>query len=395
MDEREQMIMLYESGWSQTELAERFGVTWRCVHKWVKRHVEEPALGLAERSRAPRTNPQRKSQAAVDELLVLKRKYPLMGPAKLVTFLSSANRMAPCTASEILKAHDLVKVRRGHRGIVHVVRTPIVIPGPGHTMATDYKGQFRLGCGQYCFPLTMGEPVSRFVLAIDAFAKPDGRKARRSYERVFREYGVPFQIIHDAGSPFCAPAALGAISELMKWWIRLGIVPVRIAPGRPQQNGRLERMHKDLKAWTTRPPERSMTAQQKRFDEFRELFNTVRPHQSHRQRPPAQFFEHYPREFPRRLAELTYADDMIVRRIRSNGQVRWQAQLIYLSGVLAGELVGFKQASQDWWDVYFGPLLIARWDDRRKHILRVEAVGKRAPQQGEERVPRPEGEEFD
>jgi putative transposase len=154
-------------------------------------------------------------------------------------------------------------------------------------------------------------------------------------------------------------------------------------------------MHKDLKAWTTQPPERTMAEQQRRFDAFRELFNTVRPHQSHGQRPPAKFFEPYPRPYPDRLPELTYADDVIVRRVRTNGEVRWQGMLVYLSGVLAGEPVGFKQVADDWWDVSFGPLLIARWDDRRKYMLRVEAVGKRAPQQGEERVPRPEDVESD
>ena len=381
MDEREQMIRLYEAGWSQMELASEFRVSWRCVHKWVGRHKEDPAAGMVERSRAPLTSPQKKSQAAVDELIALKGKYPLFGPAKLVEFLSASNRMAPCTAAEILKANGLVKARRSRPGTILIRRTPIFIPGPGHTMATDYKGQFRLGSHRYCFPLKMGEPVSRCVLCIEALSNNDGQQARRIFERVFREYGVPFQIIHDGGSPFCAAAALAGISELVKWWVHLGILPVRIDPGRPQQNGRLERMHKDLKAWTTRPPERTLAAQQRRFDEFRELFNFVRPHQSHQQVPPAMFFEGYPRSFPNRLPQLTYADDMVVRRVRNNGEVRWQGRLTYLSGVLAGEPVGFRQAEDDWWDVYFGPLLIARWDDRRKRFLRVQTIGKRPLQE--------------
>ena len=391
MDERRRMIELYESGWTQSELADEFGLTWRCVHKWIKRHREEPELGLYERSRAPRSSPYRKTEMAIDELVALKHRFPLFGPAKLVTFLSAEHRMAPCTASEILKARGMVRSRRPRRGAVLVNRSPIVIPGPGHTMTTDYKGHFRLGSRRYCYPLTMAEPVSRFVLAIDAFLSSNGTQAKRSYERVFREYGVPWQIVHDGGSPFCAPAALGAISELTKWWVHHGILPVRIEPGRPQQNGRLERMHLDLKEWTTQPPERTLAAQQRRFDEFRELFNTVRPHQAHGQHPPKQFFEPYPRQYPTRLPELNYDDTMMVRRVRHNGQVRWQAKLIYLSGVLAGEIVGFKQIADEWWDIYFGPLWIARWDDRKKHVLHVEAVGKRAPQHSEERVPQPEG----
>ncbi len=395
MDERERMIDLHKDGWTQSDLAEEFGVTWRCVHKWVKRYLDEPELGMTERSRAPRSSPQRKTVEAVLELIELKRRFPRFGPAKLVTFLSPEHRMAPCTASEILKAEGMVRSRRPRRGAVMVDVSPIVIPGPGHTMTTDYKGQFRLGSRRYCYPLTMAEPVSRYVLAIKGFLHIDGAEAKKSYERTFRRYGVPFQIVHDGGSPFCAPAALGAISELTKWWVHLGIHPVRIQPGRPQQNGRLERMHRDLKDWTTNPPARTLSGQQRLFDEFRELFNTVRPHQAHGQRPPSAYFQHYPREFPSRLPELTYPDDMIVRRVRHNGQIRWQAGLVYLSGALSGEIVGLRQVNDDWWDVFFGPLRIARWDDRKKRFLRIEAVGKRTPQQGEERVPRPEGDDTE
>ena len=389
MDERQEMIVDYEAGWTKADLAREYGVSWQCVHKWIERYRND--LGLEERSRAPHTSPQRKGAEAVEELLALKRRYPRFGPAKLVTFLSPEHRMAACTGSEILKAHGMVRVRRPRPGTTLIERVPILVPGPRHTMTTDYKGEFRLGSRRYCYPLTMAEPVSRYVLAIDAFMSNDGASAKRSYERVFREWGVPLQIVHDGGSPFCAAAALGGISELTKWWVHLGIHPVRIAPGRPQQNGRLERMHLDLKEWTTQPPERTLAAQQRRFDAFREMFNNVRPHQAHRQQPPARFFQGYPRAYPARLPELTYPDDMIVRRVRHNGEIRWQGQLVYLSGVLAGEIVGLRGMTDDWWDLYFGPLHIARWDDRKKRLLRVNAVGKRAPQQGEERVPRPEG----
>lgn len=395
MDERQRMIELYESGWAQSDLAEEFGLSWRCVHKWVKRYLEEPEQGLEERSRAPKTSPQRKTARAIAELVGLKRRFPRFGPAKLITFLSPESQMAACTASEILKGYGMVRSRRPRRGTVLVDRSPIVIPGPGHTMTTDYKGQFRLGSGRYCFPLTMAEPVSRYVLAIDAFMSIDGADAKRSFERVFREHGVPWQIVHDGGSPFCAAAALGGISELIKWWVHVGILPVRIEPGRPQQNGRLERMHRDLKEWTTQPAERTLGGQQQRFDTFRELFNTVRPHQAHGQRPPATFFEPYQRQYPSRLPELTYDDLMVVRRVRSNGEIRWHGELLYLSGVLAGEIVGLKQADDDWWDIYFGPLRIARWDARKKHVLRVQAVGKRSSQQGEKSVPRPESGESE
>lgn len=377
VDERTTMVGLHLSGWTKADLAEEFGVSWRCVHKWVERFRVEGEDGLDERSRAPKSSPQRKGHEAVEELLALKRRFPRFGPAKLITFLVPEHRMAACTASEILDAHGLVRKRRPRQRRVLVARSPIVVPGPGHTLATDYKGHFRVGSGEYCYPLTMADPASRFVLAIDAFRAIDGAEAKRSYERVFRANGVPSQIIHDGGSPFCAPASIGAISELTKWWVHLGIHPIRIEPGRPQQNGRLERMHRDLKEWTAQPPAPTLARQQKRFDEFRELFNHIRPHESHGQKPPSSFFKPYGRPYPRRLPQIEYADHMVVRRVRHNGEIRWKGQLVYVGGVLAGEHVALRKAEDDWQDMYFGPLLIARWDERKKRLIKVEQVGRR------------------
>jgi putative transposase len=197
-----------------------------------------------------------------------------------VTFLSSEHRMAASTAGEILKRHGLVRPRRRRRGVVRVERSPIIVPASGHTMTADYKGHFRLGNRHYCYPLTIADPASRYIFAIEALASTNGNRARPVFERVFREYGLPEQIVTDNGSPFCAPASLGAISELSKWWIRLGIRPVRIDRGKPQQNAIHERMHRTLKEWTTCPAQRTMPSQQCSFDEFRLEYNTVRPHQS-------------------------------------------------------------------------------------------------------------------
>lgn len=378
VDERTTMVELYLDGWTKADLAAEFGVSWRCVHKWVERFSCEGEKGLKERSRAPHRSPQRKSSEAISELLALKKRLPRLGPAKLVTFLAPEHRMAVCTASEILDTHGLVRKRRPRQRRVLVDRVPIVVPGPGHTLATDYKGHFRMGNGQYCYALTMADPATRYVLAIDGFGSIDGADAQRSYERVFRACGVPEQIIHDGGSPFCAPAAIGAISELTKWWVHLGIHPIRIEPGRPQQNGRLERMHKDLKEWTTEPPARTLTGQQKRFDEFRDVFNNIRPHEAHGQKPPASFFKPYGRPYPRRLPPIEYGEDMRIRRVRHNGEIRWAGHLVYVGGVLAGEYVAMRKAADDWQDLYFGPLLIARWDERKKRLIRVEQTSRRS-----------------
>jgi putative transposase len=391
MNDRELMIRLYNDGWTQAELAERFGVSWRCVHKWIARWRTDPVFGLCERSRGPLGRPRTTPLQYVDELLALKQQHPRYGPAKLVTFLSSEHRMAASTAGEILKRHGLVRARRRRRGVVRVERSPIIVPASGHTMTADYKGHFRLGNRHYCYPLTIADPASRYIFAIEALASTNGNRARPVFERVFREFGLPEQIVTDNGSPFCAPASLGAISELSKWWIRLGIRPVRIDRGKPQQNAIHERMHRTLKEWTTCPAQRTMPSQQCSFDEFRLEHNTVRPHQSLGQGRPIDSLQHYRRPYPNRLPELEYPADMVVRRVRSNGEIRWCGGFIYLSGVLAGETIGLRLFSDDTYDVYFGAVFIGRLDERRKSVLRIEAVPGRAPQMGEERAQRPEG----
>jgi len=246
-------------------------------------------------------------------------------------------------------------------------------------MSADYKGHFRLGNRRYCYPLTIADPASRYIFAVEALVSTNGDRARPVFERIFREYGLPEQILTDNGSPFCAPASLGAISELSKWWIRLGIRPVRIERGKPQQNGVHERMHRTLKEWTACPARRTMAAQQRSFEEFRIEYNTVRPHQSLGQRRPMDSVRDYRRQYPNRLPELEYAADMVVRRVRSNGEIRWHGGLLYLSGVLAGERVGLRAVGDGWFDVYFGSVLIGRLDQRRNTVLGIEAVAGRAP----------------
>ena len=230
-------------------------------------------------------------------------------------------------------------------------------------MTVDYKGHFFLGNHVYCYPLTVVDHVSRYLLACDAYPSNEGPHTRRAFERIFREYGLPRAILSDNGSPFGSPG-LARLSRLSLWWIRLGIRIERIVPGHPEQNGAHERMHRTLKAETTRPPEQTMDRQQKRFDEFRNMFNNERPHQTLGQKRPATIYRPSPRPYPESLPPIEYAGHLEMRKISHNGMMRWKHERIFTSKTLTGEWVGLEEIDDGIWSLYYGPVLLARFDER-------------------------------
>lgn len=367
VDERRRMIALWESGRTPTELSRQFGVSRQTIYTFIWRWREEGEAGLEDRSRRPHSSP-RKTQPSIEQALVrLKDQHPDYGPDKLVTLLADEDiRLAAPTARDILRRHGRVEARRGRTPRWSPRGEPIVaVPGPGHTMTTDYKGQFRLGNRKYCYPLTIADPASRFVFAVEAMTINSGTLAKAVFERVFREWGLPDQIVSDNGAPFCVSQSIGGISELGRWWMRLGIQHVRTQPGRPQQNGIHERMHRTLKHAATRPVEQTMEAQQKRFDTFLAEFNHVRPHQSLGQKRPASVVQRYRREFPECLPKIEYPASFTVRRVRSNGYIKWRSEQVFVGEVLSGEPVGLVQLDDETWQLYFGNRHLANWSDRK------------------------------
>lgn len=238
--ERRRMVQLWESGWTPTELARRFGVSRPTVYQVIERWVEEGWAGLEDRSRRPHSSPGQTSPLMTSALLNAKDCHPDYGPDKLVSVLRKEEgiNLSASTARDILRRNGRVEARRARPGRWSPSVTPkIHVPGPGHTMSADHKGQFRTGDGRYCFPLTIADPASRHVFAVEALRSTGVQPAIKVFERVFREWGLPEQIITDNGVPFCTARALGGLTELSKMWIKLGIQHVRIEPGKPQQNG--------------------------------------------------------------------------------------------------------------------------------------------------------------
>jgi transposase InsO family protein len=379
VDERLRLMRMWESGsYSVTELAARSGITRQCLHKWVKRWKAEGEAGLVELPRTP-LNPRRTPTRLIEQLLELKNENPEAGPEKLVAMMSDREGkgpMAVSTAGKILDAYGLVR-RRKRRDRVGSLSSAVRlnVPGPGHTLTADHKGYFRLGNGKYCYPLTVADPASRYVFAIQAQSRPTVEAAWRVFEQLFREFGLPDQIVTDNGVPFCSARSLGGLTELSKRWIKLGIHVGRIAPGRPQQNGVHERMHRTLKAAAIQPAQSNMSEQQKQFERFRYTYNWLRPHKSLELKPPAEQLASFRRTYSGRVpATLEYPGHMEVRRVRETGEIKIGGQRLFLSEVLAREVVGLEEIDQDRTEIYFGPFVVGHYDHRKRCVVKNEVV---------------------
>lgn len=356
------------------ELCRQFGISRKTGYKRVKRFRACGWERLGDLSRAPHSHPKETPQSVREALIKAKHAHPYWGPKKLVAWLGELEPKtawpAASTAGSILERVGLVHHRkRRHR------TTPWSEPFsearyPNDVWCIDFKGWFRTGDGNRVDPLTAADATSRYLLACHGLSEPRGAQVRSVLERTFREYGMPRAIRTDNGPPF-ASVALGSMSTLSVWWVKLGIIPERIAPGHPEQNGRLERLHRTLKAETASPPRGTLRAQQRAFDSFRTEYNQERPHEALGQQPPARHYSSSIRTYPSRVCSPEYETGITVRRVRSNGQIRWKGNMLYLSEALCGEPIGLLPHDDRYWTVQFGPLIIGMLDDFAHRVLHI------------------------
>ncbi len=368
--ERERLIDDYLSGfYSVTELSDRYGVSRRILHKWLSRHNEEGIRGLVDRSRAPLRIPHRTDESIAERVVAFRRRFPHMGPRKIVARLSELHPdvewPAPSTVGDILQREGLIVPRPRRNPPAHPLRPRSVPLEPNDLMTVDYKGQFLLGNHRYCYPLTVVDHVSRYLMMCEGFESTGYEHTRRAFERVFSEYGLPRAILSDNGSPFGSPG-LARLSRLSLWWIRMGIRVERIVPGHPEQNGAHERMHRTLKAETARPPAYSFASQQPRFDRFRTIYNDERPHEALGQKRPASVYTPSPRPYTAKLPPIEYPGHLEVRRVDPNGTIRWKDKPLFLSHTLGKEVVALEEIADGVWSLYYGPVLLARFDERER-----------------------------
>jgi transposase InsO family protein len=368
MELRRQFVQDVQSGATPvSELCAAYQISRKTGYKWLARYEAGGLPALADQSRRPAHSPTTTASVLVAALLAARGRHPRWGPRKLLRLLRQQLPSAPWPARSTLALYlqraglslPPRRVRRpGHPG-----RPQAAMDAPNAVWTVDFKGQFRLGDGTRCYPLTIADGYSRLLLSCRALTSTQACESRPAFARAFQEYGLPVRIRSDNGVPF-ATQALGRLSPLSVWWVRLGILPDLIEPASPQQNGRHERMHRTLKADCTRPPRASRRAQQRRFDQWRREYNELRPHEALSDATPASHYQPSPRPYPRRLPALEYPKHYEVRRVSHNGGIRWHSRWVNVSQTLGGEWVGLTEIDDAEWDLYFGPLRLGRFHER-------------------------------
>ena len=372
MDQRVQFIADYQRDvFDVADLARRYGISRKTAYKWLDRYEAAGPAGLVDRSRRPGHSPQATPEHVVAALLEVRRHHPSWGAKKLLKVVATREPTwtlpARSTVCDLLDRAGLVTAPRRRAVPAHPARSLIPMTAPNGTWTADFKGHFKTRNGVYCYPLTIVDGYSRYLLACHGLLSTAIAGARPIFLRLFQEYGLPGIIRTDNGVPF-ATTALGRLSTLSVWWIRLGILPELIAPASPQQNGRHERMHRTLKAEATRPPSTTLRAQQVRFNRFRQEYNHDRPHEALNQETPASHYHPSPRALPQRVPPLEYPGHFEVRLVSRNSGIRWKKRWVCVTHTLAGEYVGLEEVGDGLWDVYFGPLKLGRLDERRQQI---------------------------
>jgi transposase InsO family protein len=373
MDRRLQFVTDYQRGFcSMTELCARAGVSRKTGYKWLARYDALGAAGLAERSHAPHACPHRIDEDIARLLLDARRAHPSWGPGKLLQYLSPRHGRislwpAVSTVADLLKRHGLVQRRRRRRSVIHPGAVSIQTTAPNDLWTADFKGQFRTRNGIYCYPLTIADQHTRYLIRVHGLLSVRVVGARAVFERAFREYGLPLAIRTDNGVPF-ANTGLHGLTQLSVWWLRLGIQHQRIRPASPQENGAHERMHRTLKAETTRPPAIDLARQQDRFRAFRREYNEERPHASLNGDTPSSRYERARRSYPASLPALEYPSHFLVKRVTSAGTIRFKHKLLFLANALQTHAVGLDETSDGIWSLYLGQVLLGHIDEKTMTI---------------------------
>lgn len=332
--------------WTVAELCRHHGISRPTAYKWLERYQAEGLAGLQDHSRAPLHHPQAVSAEIQQLLLAVKAKHPFWGARKLLAHLAgqapAQHWPAQSTVGEFLKQQGLTVARR-RRPHSPAWSQPLAhADAPNRVWSIDFKGWFKTGDGQICYPLTVTDNYSRMLLRCQVLPAETTVLVVPVLAAAFREYGLPERIRSDNGTPFGSNGHSG-LSALSVWWLKLGIVPERIQPGCPQQNGRHERMHLTLKLETTLPPQPTLRKQQQRFDAFRQEYNQERPHEALGQTPPASSYQSSPQPYPSRVPETQYDPAWRTCPVSAGGKFHLNSQhMIFVSHALEGERVGLE-----------------------------------------------------
>jgi len=365
VEQRQQLFKELQHGESVAELGRRYGISRQTIYKWIERYRQQGEAGLQDRSCAPLRHPDQYAAEAREAVLDVRRAHPRWGPRKLHAYLETHAPGEPLPAASTmanwLGEEGLAHPRRKRRRTPPMSQPLAHVTDANQLWCADFKGWFRTGDGTRIDPLTMTDAASRYLLRCVAVDKTDTARVRAVMEAAFRQHGMPHAIRTDNGAPFASPAPAG-LSRLALWWIRLGIRHERIAPGKPQQNGRHERFHLTLKQETASPAERSRSAQQRAFADFQRIYNELRPHQALDYDTPASRYASSARVFPSREPEPEFGCGTVLRRVSEKGDLKWQGQRVFISEVFGHETVGLCQYDDRYWELYYGPVMFG-WLD--------------------------------
>jgi transposase InsO family protein len=356
---------------SMTEACEAVGISREWGYELLRRFRAEGPRGLDPRSRAPRRPGNAMGAWVAAEIIRLRCERPNWGPKKLRAVLERGAPEvawpAPSSIGDLLRREGLSLPRKRRRAPLPLTQPFAPVRAPNDLWCIDFKGWFRTRDGQRCDPLTLTDADSRLLLAC-RIVEPTAEGVQPVVDAALREHGLPLAIRSDNGPPFASTGA-GGLTRLAVHWVKLGIRLERTDAAAPQQNGRHERMHATLKAETAKPPADTPLEQQARFDRFRAEFNQVRPHEALGQHTPASRFAPSPRSYPDRIEEPVYEPDHAVRRVRTNGTIKWGGELVFISEALSGEPLGIAETLSGDWLVCFADIPLG-YIDRRTRKLR-------------------------
>jgi putative transposase len=349
------------------ELSRMYGVSRVTVYKWLKRFQEGGPAGFQERSRAPHQHPNAVPAEMIQMLVSARLSHPRWGPKKIRCWLKERypdeEWPALSTMSVIFKREGLIRPRRVKHSVGAYTQPFLECDHPNKVWSADFKGQFRTADGKMCYPLTITDNFSRFILLCRGLERPTHDQVRPWFESTFRKYGLPEAIRTDNGSPF-ASVGLGGLSRLSAWLIKLGIRPERIEAAHPEQNGRHESMHRTLKESAASPPKANLRQQQEAFGRFVEEYNFTRPHEALGMNKPGMVYQNSERPYTRKMAPMKYPPGTIIRQVRSSGEILWHCKRIYVSQALAGECVGLLQLNDEHkWEISYGIQKLGILDD--------------------------------
>ncbi len=373
MDQRMRLIVDWSSGdYSVAQLSRMYGVSRPTAYKWVARYGAEGIAGIADRSRAPHRHPHAVPRAIEDAVIALRLAYPRWGPKKLRHHLKKGSPQNPwparSTIAAILRRHGLVSDGRRRRRTPPYTEPFRDCNGPNTVWCLDHMGWFRTDDGSQCEPLTLTDAFSRYLFRCQIVPNKGLQITQAILKAVFMEYGLPDAIRSDNGSPF-ASRGIGGLSRLSVWFLRLGIMPERIEPGHPEQNGRHERMHRTVQEATARPPARTLRGQQRAFDAFRKEYNQERPHEALAMATPAEVYRPSGRAFPECLDPVEYPAGLVNRMVQKHGEFYWNGHRVFLGEAFAGQRIGLEPLDGRYWVLYFATQILGVFDRRAYTIL--------------------------